>query len=203
MEMPGWAGKGIAAVMAWGLLLAGCGTTAPAKFYVLSAARDTGAAEAVCGDKVIGIGPVTLPEYLDRPQILTRSSSNRLDLADGHRWAEPLTENVTRVLTENISTLLRTDRVAAHPWKRSQAVDFQVRVQVVQFDAGPEGAVSLVARWSVQGRNGTELAPARRSSFSVPAAAGNFDALVAAHSEAVVRLSRDIAAELTRLMAKP
>lgn len=203
MEMLHRAGKRIAVVMAWGLLLAGCGTTAPAKFYVLSAAQDAGAAEAVRGDKVIGIGPVTLPEYLDRPQIVTRSSSNRLDLADGHRWAEPLTENVTRVLTENISTLLRTDRVAAHPWKRSQAVDFQVRVQVVQFDASPEGAVSLVARWSVQGRDGKELVPSRRGSFSVPATAGNYDALVAAHSEAIARLGRDVATELQRLMARP
>ena len=194
-----WAGKEMAFVMACGLLLAGCGTTAPAKFYMLSAAPTSGAAGAVRGDKVIGVGPVTLAEYLDRPQIVTRTSANRLELADGHRWAEPLTENVVRVLTENLSAVLRTDRVAAYPWKRSQAVDFQVRVQVVQFDAGPDGAVNLVARWSVQGRDGKELAPWRRSSFSIPAAPGNYESLVAAHSEALARLSRDMAAELQRL----
>lgn len=203
METLRWAVNGIGAMVACVLLLAGCGTTSPAKFYVLSATRDAGAAERARGEKVIGIGPVALPEYLDRAQIVTRSSANRLELADGHRWAEPLAENVTRVLAENLSSLLRTDRVAAYPWKRAQAVDYQVRVQVVQFDGGPDGSVSLVARWSVEGRDGRELAPRRRSSFTVPAAAGNYGALVASHSEALTRLSREVAAELERLMAKP
>ena len=48
----------------------------------------------------IGVGPVTVPDYLDRPQIATRSSSSSLQFSEFDRWAEPLEKNLMRVLAD-------------------------------------------------------------------------------------------------------
>ncbi|MDH5298187.1 MAG: PqiC family protein, partial [Desulfobulbaceae bacterium] len=101
------------------LLLAGCvPRTDPVSYYQLSAleAERSGTATADSDKLVIGIGPVGLPEYLDRPQIVTRLTPNRLHLAHNHRWAEPLGQNIARVLGENLSPLLGTDRILLPPW---------------------------------------------------------------------------------------
>ena len=68
--------------------------------------------------KTIGIGPLDLPGYLDRPEIVTRVNPDELELAELDNWAEPLKDNITRVLAENISRLLCTEDVVIFPWKQ-------------------------------------------------------------------------------------
>src|SRR3546814_11447622 len=87
-------------------------------------------------DAVIAVAPVTLPAYLDRPDIVTRSTDNRLELADFDDWAEPLDDNITRVLAENLGHLLRTDRVVVLP-SASDAIDTEVRVDISRFEREP------------------------------------------------------------------
>ena len=60
---------------------------------------------------VVAVGPVAIPDYLDRPQILTRSGPSELQLAEFERWAGSLEKDVSRVLAENLSTLLEKDHV--------------------------------------------------------------------------------------------
>jgi uncharacterized lipoprotein YmbA len=197
-EGPGLKGSVLPVALACAMLLGGCGSTPAAKYYMLSAARDSApaAGAAVLGNKVIGLGPVVLPEYLDRPQIVIRASSNRLELTDGHRWAEPLADNFSSVLQENLSAMLGTDRILSYSSGQSGRSDYQIIVHVIRFDGGADGIVSLVARWSVVARDGTLLLPARRSSFDVTPSGTDIEALVAAQSEAVAQLSREIAAAL-------
>lgn len=189
------AGRGLI-VLACTIALAACGSTPPVKYYLLSAVR--GAAPAAGGnfpgDRSISVGPVALPEYLDRPQIVIRGSINRLEFADGHRWAEPLTDNFARVLRENLSLLLGTERVQPH--SLSARGDYQLLVQVLRFDRQDDGAVSLAARWSVVARDGAVLLAPRRSGFKVAPSGTDVEALVAAQSEALADLSREIAAEI-------
>lgn len=179
-------------------LLPGCAATPETKLYLL-AGLESDASAAGDGGKatVIGLGPVKLPDYLDRPQIVFRVSENRLAAADVHRWAEPLSANVARVLAENLAARFPTSRILAYPWQKSEAPDYQVMVEVLRFDAGPDDAVHLIANWSVNGREG---AP-RRADFTVPTASHDFEDLVRSESEALLQLSREIAAELRRLMA--
>jgi len=186
------------------LLLAGCARTAPVRYYqltALEAARNTSAAEA--GKMVIGIGPVLLPEYLDRPQIVTRLSANRLQLADSHRWAEPLSENIPRVLGGNLSTLLGTDRILRHPWPSSRTPDYQLIVEVLHFENENDGAARLVVRWSVKGQDGGIVLPERRSSYRLPATSQDQEGLVVALNEALGSFCREIAQKLTPLLVKP
>jgi len=186
------------------LLLAGCARTASVSYYQLSAqetARNIPVG-AEAGKMVLGIGPVRLPEYLDRPQIVARQSATRLQLADSHRWAEPLSENIPRVLGENLSALLGTERILLHPWPISRATDYQLLVEVLHFENESDGAARLVALWSVKGKDGAIVLPERRSSLVVPAASRDQEGHVAALNAALGSLCREIAQELRPLLGK-
>jgi uncharacterized lipoprotein YmbA len=139
------------------------------------------------------VGPVAFPEYLDRPQIVSRTSGNRLKLAEFERWAEPIGPSFTRVLAENLSALLATERVKTSPWKGDGSIDYRITIAVVRFDGIPGGEVSLIARWGVLGPEGEELVSVRRSSIKAPTQMDGYEGLAAAMSEAVAALSREIA----------
>ena len=183
------------AVVSLGVLLAlaGCTRTPPAQYYVLAAPAGESALAPRTG-ALIGLGPIGLPGYLDRPQIVTRSSENRLELAASRRWAEPFEESFKRALYEQLAALRPELRFLHYPWKASPPVTARIVLDVQRFDRGSDGAVTLLARWSVA--SGTEAAPAQRASrISVPVAgkADDYDALVAAHGQAIALLAKDIA----------
>ena len=187
------------------VLLAGCVlTTAPVSYYHLSAldAARTPPVSAEAGTMVLGIGPVRLPEYLDRPQLVTRMTPNRLHLSDSHRWAEPLGENIPRVVGENLSALLGTDRILLHPWPVFRTADYQVMVQVLHFENESDGAARLVALWSVKGKDGAIVLPEKRSSHSAPAASRDQEGKVAALNAALGSFCREIAQALTLELGK-
>jgi len=187
------------------LVSAGCAQTPPTNFYILSSLPPE-AAESLGtgGDKLsLGVGPATLPGYLDRPQVVALASSNKLELAEFHKWAEPLQENFLRVLAENLSILLTTDRVERLPMRRAVPIDYQVAVEMVRFDADLDGTALLVARWKILDRDGRKPLIMRKSSFTEPSLTGtDREAVVAAMSRAVADLSREIAAELRVLHKK-
>lgn len=199
-----WPGQNFIVVLVCTMMLTSCGATPTVRHYQLSAGREAGidAGKGISDDKIIGLGPILLPEYLDRPQIVTRASKNRLVFADGHRWAEPLTDNLPRVLSENLSFLLSTDRILPYPWPRSRRIDFQVIVQVLQFEAGADNIARLEAIWSVMDGDGKVLLPERRSSTDTQARGPDHEALVAALSETLVGLSQEISAGLKPLLLK-
>jgi hypothetical protein len=186
------------------LLLSGCARTQQLSYYQLSPLETARNAAAIggTGEMVLGIGPVRLPEYLDRPQFVTRLSTNRLQLEDSQRWAEPLGENIARVLRENLSALLGAERILLYPWPASQATDYQLLLEILHFENESDGAARLVARWSVKGKDGGTVLPERRSSHRIPATSRDQEGLVAALNEALGNFSREIAEELASLPGK-
>jgi uncharacterized lipoprotein YmbA len=178
-------------------LLWGCGgTSAPSEFYILNSLPDPVEKRpipAADGCFVIGLGPVSLPKYVDRPEIVTRVSPNRLEVAGFDRWAEPVTGNFTRVMAENLSTVLCTDRVVFYPWPRATAIDYQINVEVVRMDGSFKGDAVLTAKWSISGKDGEKVLLSKRSSFSRPATPDTYEGFVAALSETVADLSREVA----------
>ena len=176
--------------------LAGCASSAPTRFYVLSPLPGAKAESQTLKDEgciAIGIGPVELPAYLDRPQIVTRVSENELNLAEFDKWAEPLKENFSRVLVENLSTLLCADAISIFPWKGPTPIDYQVEVTVIRMDGNVGGNASLVARWVIFRENDRKMLLTRQSSFSRPLSSQGYKALVSAQSRAIADLSREIA----------
>ena len=143
-----------------GLVLGSCspfgaGTQRQTQYYVLSSLQGEAAPIeplADLSDIGIGVGPIRMPLYLDRSDIVTRGSLNQVEIADFAQWAGPLTENFSRVLAENLSLLLATDRVGIFPFVRRSAVDYYVSVYVTRFDGLPGDHAHLRARWSILDR---------------------------------------------------
>lgn len=147
-----FAGLSLTALTTVMLLQMGCGGSKPARFYMLSSI-DNPAGEGRITTKnskiSIGIGPVTFPEYLRRPQIVTYLSANQINLADFDRWAEPLEDNFTNVLSRNLSKILSTDHIYLFPWPSGMIVQYQITINVFRFELEHNGKISLIANWSV------------------------------------------------------
>ena len=147
----------------------------------------------------IGVGPIKLPEYVNRPQIVTRTSPNELSLSSFEQWAEPLTDSVPRMLAENLSRLVCTKEVVLFPWRPSLMPEYRVEVEVLQMDGTLGSTVSLEAWWSVAYGGDKKARLTRKTTYSEPVAGKGYDTLVQAHSNALAALSRDIAGALKEL----
>jgi uncharacterized protein len=179
-------------LVASAVCLSACaGKSASSKFYVLSPLPQSalGAAEGI----TIGVFPVVMPEYLDRPQIVTRASENEIKLDEFSRWAEPLKDSFTRALVQNLSTLLNTAKIVKTTESTGFPMALHVGVEVMQFDGTLGGDVVLIVKWGLSGEEGKKLLLVKRSSFKEPTGAATYEALVAAQSRAVAALSREIA----------
>jgi hypothetical protein len=184
---------------------AGCASTQPSRFYVLTdlASVESPSQATTTGQgPAIGVGPVTLPKYLDRPQIATRASRYELAFDEFERWAEPLDTNLTRALVEQLARLTPTDRIAAFPWPRGTPIDYRVTVEVAHFFGRRGGTVALMAHWSIFRGEGTEALVSRTSHLTTPSGGPQYEAMVAAMSQLVAELSGEIATAIRALAAR-
>ena len=145
------------------------------------------------GQISLGVGPVRLPGYLDRREIVTRVAQNRFDLSENDRWAEPLDENFTHVLAQDLSVLLGSDRIITYPWPLDKRPHYRVQIDVFRFEVNAAGEAELSARWAVIDEAGKKTPNLNESRLSRPAKDKSTDAHVAALSETVADLSREIA----------
>lgn len=183
------------------LLLQGCTTFSakpdPSRFFTLSPlpqAEESAGGRAVASPAVsLGIGPVTLPGYLDRQEIVTRVAQNQVNLSGNDRWAEPLEENFVRVLSQNVAAILRAERINAYPWPIDKRPVYQVDVEVLRFEADTSQQAQLSARWAVRDTGKKESIRYRETRLSRPAKARSTEAAVAALSEVLGDFSREIA----------
>lgn len=185
--------------VASGLLLMtfmACASNAPSRFYVLSPLIGSGGEPEMASDKhrvTIGIESVGFPAYLDRQEIVTRVSANELHLAGFDEWAEPLGDNFTRVLTENLSILLSTNSFIILPVRGPEPTDYRVQVEVIRFDGRLGGDSSLLVRWSISGEDDKKIFLTKKSSFKEATGGPDYKALVAAQSRTVEAFSHEIA----------
>jgi uncharacterized protein len=185
------------------LTFPGCGTSQPSHFYLLRALSPASAlSETKPSGLSFGLGPVTLPKYLDRPHIVTKTSAHEVDLAEFHKWAEPLDENVSHVLAENLSALLSTDRIEQYPWKSSTPVDYQITVDVLQFDSTMGGESVLVARWNISGDDEKRVMTTKKTHVTRHPTSQDYEALVEAMSQNLLDLSREISEAIKALLPR-
>jgi uncharacterized lipoprotein YmbA len=186
------------------ILTTGCGRTSSINYYQLSAmvSDHITANTDEIGEAVIGIGPLRLPERLDRPQIITLLDANRLQVSDAHRWIEPLDENIARVLRENLSVLLDTEHFLLYPWSRTEQVDYQVFIDLIRFEGEGYQTVQLEAVWSIRDMEGKILLPRQRSSYQVKTSVTDHEGLVSAQSQTLAWFSSEIAQHLLLLAKK-
>ncbi len=183
----------------------GTGTQRQTKYYVLSSLQSEATPIQPLADLSgigLGVGPIRMPLYLDRTDIVTRGSLNQVDIADFAQWAGPLQENFSRVLAENLSVLLATDKVGIFPFVRRESVDYNVTVYVTRFDGMPGDKAHLRARWSILDNRRKKSFYEKHTVVSHPTENDTTEALIAAKSNTIADLSREISKALVEVSRK-
>jgi uncharacterized lipoprotein YmbA len=196
MNCPSYLFRGCIILSLLLIVLSGCASTEPSRFYILSSLYDTEAEQVQKASEqgiAIGVGPVKIPAHLNRPQIVTRTSQNELKLAEFDKWAGSFKDDFTRVLAKNLSVLLSTERVSVLPWKRSIPIDYQVAIDVSRFDGMLGEDVMLRAKWTIFGDDGKTMISMRTSEIKEEIEGQGYNTFVQAQSRALANLSRDIA----------
>lgn len=191
------------------LVCGGCSVLAPHQdrthFILLGAARTEGSKgpQFAEGEKstsaVIGLGPVQLPEYLDRPELVIRTSPNGFELSETDRWAEPLGDSFRHVLANDLTNLLGTANIVQYPWYPGTRLDYRVRVQVQRFEVDTSNNAELVARWELTISQAEQPVTSRDAHLSHAMASRTGDAAAAALSEDVAELAGQIALAITQI----
>ena len=170
----------------------------PSRFFTLTAVAkspDTPRASGVA----VGLGPVHVPAYLDRPELATRVATSEVVFSPTDRWAEPLSASLRRVLAENLSAILGTEDILAFPWPVGARIDWAVAVDVVRFERTPANEVEVAARWVVREGAGGHVRVARETRHTQKANGTDTAAAIEAWNEAVAALGDDIAAAIASL----
>jgi hypothetical protein len=186
------------------LLLTGCLSPRedPTRFYVLSAADPSQGDEGLAdrpGPVDIGVGPFTIPGYLDRPQFVRRLGPNEVSPVEDARWAETLNEGFERVLAENLDLLLPMARVQNHPWRSSTRAEWIISGNVSRFETDASGEAVLDVTWRVFGPDRQPTSVGARSVIRADGSGASVDADVAAMSEVIGRFAVIIADSLRTL----
>ena len=184
------------------LALVGCGSTRPSNFYQL----DEPAAIRLSGlerGTAVGVGPINVPPYLDRPQIVVRGAGHKLELSEFNRWSEPLTDSISRVIIVSLSNKLESTRVYKIP-RRNKTIplEFRIEIDIARFDGTLDGNALLVARWTLYGQEEAALVTkvsiinessvSEGSDGSESSGEVNFESLIAAQNRCLQKLSLEI-----------
>ena len=172
------------------------------RFFILTptsdAAPPTASAAGLAHELTIGLGPISFPGYLKRPEVVTRVDPDRVELSEENRWAEPLDANFQRVLGQDLSAMLGTQRIELFPWYGKPRIDYQVAVQVHRFETALDRQSHLVASWTIKdGRSGADLFATETTVSS--AVSGGDAGGSAAMSSDVALFSRQIAERIIKL----
>ncbi|MGR9052796.1 MAG: PqiC family protein [Gammaproteobacteria bacterium] len=183
------------------LSLAGCvgGATSPASsFYLLEPIADSDDAHFVERERIsIGLRPVKVPNYLDRPQIVTSTAQNTYHLSEFNRWAEALDHNITRVLAQNLTLLAPVDVWLTRSSNLAKQAALRLAINILEFHVDPQGQAKLTAQWTFS-KDG-KLLLNRQISYRADASNTDYLIMVAALNDCLNRLSRDIAQSLWQL----
>ena len=177
----------------WGI---GCvGNTPPVQYYVLNPVLQgqTDAQSSYRGDFSIGVGPVEIPEILDRPHIVTRTDENRVAVAEYHRWGGSFKTGITEYLVQELSVLLKTYRVYSFPWRNIPAPDYRILLTIHRFDGNLGGEVVLDVSWAIDAALSKKILTGKRSTFKTVAKGTAYSDYVAAESRVLSDLGRELA----------
>jgi len=190
------------------LSLSGCvsvSSSPTSKFYMLSSiSKEQPAQKFEINSGVnVAVGPVGIPEYLDRPQIVTRNKNGTLTFAQFDRWAEPLDSGLARLISDDLAGLLPAANFYLFPCNFAIPLDYQVIVEVTQLDSELDKDMIFAGQWSIIDAKSRKLLLTKRTQLSEPVNPHNYFGLANAFSAACASLSKEIAGELSHLAKQP
>lgn len=182
------------------LLAAGCARSPQRSYYSLQTPVTLSPSRSdtfTPSQMTVVLGPVTLPDSVDRQQIVTRSGSNQLNISDLHRWAQPLSSEIAAVLAADLYRDLGRTTLVGIDGQTTAASDppFRVAVDIQRFEATPGESATIEATWIV--RRQSDKPPLRGQTLArEPMPDAGYDALTQAFARALGRVSREIAAAI-------
>ncbi len=173
----------------------------PVEFYRLSA--DVGLkqnAKFAVNSKelIVGLGPVRIPEYLNRPQMMVAISDNQYSVSEEHRWAEKLDQNILLALYKALPAQLNTEHVLRYPWSQRQDINYQVSIDILDLTIDAQGQSQFMAQWSIKLKDKASVD--KRFECSLPASSSDYALMVKVQSECLTQLGQAISKFLNELM---
>jgi hypothetical protein len=165
------------------------------RFYTLELPVPPGSGESD-ESLVLGLGPISLPGYLDQPQLVTRVDDERIAFSLNDRWAGSLRTQFERALSLRLMSALGTDNISVFPWWHGHRIDLSVQLNVLAFEPDSTGTVRLDALWKVKSGQGQEVVRSGRVSLREPIGSGGTPAAVEALGRALDQLADAIAGDV-------
>jgi len=176
------------------------------KFYLLTptadtAASATGTASNTGGAFTLGLGPIKLPPYLDRPEVVTRAAPNRLELSKEDRWGESIQNGFTSAMERNLAAETGA-AVIDFPWYNTVHIDIQVQIDVYRFETDTQGTATLSAKWTILDSTGKNILYTVESNLTQPSKPGDTTDAAAALSRTIGDLSGQISNMIHQLRSQ-
>jgi uncharacterized lipoprotein YmbA len=171
------------------LLLSSCAAPLAEHFYTLESATRSADSVAQKNKLNIIIGPLSLPEIVDRPQMVVHTNANQVTILEGQRWAESLRSAVPRVISDDLQQQLPDASVSVNGASTAvvATANYRIAIDIIRFDAYLGAEVELEARWRIVDRSGNVVSD--RGDIREPTSGNGYDQLAAAHARALQRLS--------------
>jgi len=183
-------------ILLYSTLISACSKPA-LDFYMLSTDSDNPPINQTFNKSTnIGLGPIHLPDYLNRPQLVIETAENQYHLEENQRWAENLEQNISRELTQFLVKRLGIEQIWHYPWSHRQVIDYQVSLDILQLHHGVDGFNHFQALWRIKRQDQTLFA--KRFDCKV-ASVAQASAMVKAQSQCLTQLGTDIEASLREL----
>lgn len=196
-----------AIVILFSLVFSGClsvpNSPVP-KFYTLHSTGSLGENKLldITSKVIIGIGPVEIPEYQNRPQIVTRDKDGMLTFAQFERWGESLDSGLERLILESLTAMFPQANFQTFPCNFSIPLDYQVIVNVVQLESRLDKDIFFATQWTIIDSKTKEMLLTKRSQIRQAINPHTYSGLALALSRACTLLSGEIAENLAKLTEK-
>lgn len=182
-------------------MLYSCGSSA-SNFYILAPTNNYQLVDSNLENNIsVGIGNLELPDYLQKPQIVTFKNNNELHFDEFNRWAQPLDENFNDIVLENLSNMIPTNNIYLFMWPEEKLDIFQVTIKINHFELRSDSTVVLDARWSVSVSNEIVFLMTEKSTYHEKITNLDYNKIVATMSKLTGDLCKDIASEIKRMAA--
>lgn len=174
------------------------GSSRPSRFYTLAPLQVRDRTESIAADATLAVGPIEIPESIDRPQIVTRTGANELRMAEFDRWGGSLSDEISGSLVATLRDRLAARQIAVAPWRSailSGGSTYRVAVSVSRFDGIAAQSVVLQVRWELiaQASGGVQSSlGVREATLTEPIRGEGYDAVVAAMQKALARLGEQL-----------
>ncbi len=174
----------------------------PTRFFVLAATAGATKVGSLAAGRTVGLGPIEIPGYLQRPELIVRESPTEIRPSTFDRWSEPVDKGIARVLSQNLAAELGLERVTLFPWYSNQEPSYQVRIDFLSFEPLASREARVEVRWDVRRLGEPAGARVRREGvITQPIGSDDGAAAVTALSKALSELARDVASAVLSLDA--